>query len=57
MSGGGGDGPDIGGQVGGPFGAGAGEVLTPITGVRGAWIVSTHLARLLIRGQGLVPAL
>src|SRR6266568_3007044 len=50
--GGGGDGPDIGGQVGGPFGAGAVEVLTadhrgPQRSFRGV-VIQGQLRQLLV---------
>src|SRR5439155_7123207 len=53
--GGGGDGPDVGGQVGGPFGAGAVEVLAadhrgPQRSFRGV-VVQRQLRQVLVPGQ------
>jgi hypothetical protein len=53
--GGGGDSPDIGGQTGGPFGAGAVEVLTadhrgPYRSFRGV-VIQGQLRQLLVAGQ------
>ena len=59
--GGGGDGPDVGGQVGGPFGAGAVEVLAadhrgPQRSFRGV-VIQRQLRQLLVPGQPIAHSL